>query len=61
MGSYQAPLPEQRYRVRRELRIVRHQGQTILVGLGDEEAVEGIPMVQGKAIQSIDMLYGDRK
>jgi hypothetical protein len=31
------------------------------VGLGDEEAVEGIPVVQGKAVQGIDMLYRDRK
>ena len=61
MRLYQGPLPEQRYRVCRELRIVRHQGQTILVGLGDEEAVEGIPMVQEKAVQGIDMLYSDRK
>jgi len=31
------------------------------VGLGDEEPVEGLPVVQRKAIQSIDMLYGDRQ
>jgi hypothetical protein len=40
---------------------VRHQGQTFLVGLGDEEPVKGIPVVQGKAVQGIDMLYGDRQ
>src|SRR5262245_27843016 len=44
------PLPEPRDGVRRELRIVSHQGQTFLIGLGDKEAVEGIPMVQGKAV-----------
>jgi len=40
---------------------VRHQGQTLLMGLGDEESVKGIPVVQGKAVQGIDMLYGDRQ
>jgi hypothetical protein len=29
--------------------------------LGDEEAVERIPVVQGKAVQGIDMLEGDRQ
>ena len=45
-----SPLPEPRDGVRRELRLVSHQGQTFLMGLGDKEAVEGIPMVQGKAV-----------
>src|SRR5262249_23582672 len=54
-------LPEHRDGVCRELRIVRHHGQTFLVRLGDEEAVEGIPVVQGKAVQGIDMLEGDRQ
>src|SRR5262245_11902525 len=54
-------LPEQGNGVRRELRIVRHHGQTFLVRLGDEEAVERIPVVQGKAVQGIDMLEGDRQ
>lgn len=45
----------------RRVSLLRHQGQTFLVDLGDEEAVEGIPMVQEKAVQGIDMLYGDRK
>jgi hypothetical protein len=31
------------------------------MGLGDEEPVEGIPVVQGKAVQGIDMLQGDRQ
>ena len=61
MRHHQAPLPEQRYGVRRQLRIVRHQGQTFLVGLGDEEAVEGISVVQGKSVEGIDMLEGDRQ
>jgi hypothetical protein len=56
MRLHQALLPEQRDGVRRELRIVRHQGQTFPVGLGDEKAVEGIPVVQGQAIQGVDML-----
>src|ERR687892_345535 len=55
MRLHQALLPEQRDGVRRELRIVRHQGQTFSVGLGDEKAVEGIPVVQGQAIQGVDM------
>ena len=29
--------------------------------LGDEEAVEGIPVVQGKVVEGIDMLEGDRQ
>ena len=40
---------------------MRHHGQTFLVRLGDEEAVEGIPVMQGKAVQGIDMLEGDRQ
>ena len=40
---------------------MRHQGQTFLVGLGDKEPVERIPVVQGKAVKGIDMLYGDRQ
>jgi hypothetical protein len=56
MRLHQALLPEQSDGVRRELRIVCHQGQTLPVGLGDEKAVEGIPVVQGQAIQGVDML-----
>ena len=40
---------------------MRHHGQTFLVRLGDEEAVEGIPVVQGKVVEGIDMLEGDRQ
>ena len=54
-------LPEHRDGVRRELWIVRHHGQTFLVRLGNEEAVEGIPVVQGKVVEGIDMLQGDRQ
>ena len=60
-GRHETPLPEHRDGVRRELRIVRHHGQTFLVRLGDEEAVEGIPVVQGKAVEGIDMLEGYRQ
>ena len=59
-GRPETLLPEQRNRVRRELRIVRHHGQTFLVRLGDEEAVEGIPVVQGKVVEDIDMFEGHR-
>jgi hypothetical protein len=55
-AHHQALLPEHRGGVRRELRIVCHQGQTFPVGLRDEKAVEGIPVVQGQAIQGVDML-----
>lgn len=55
-GRQETPLPEHRDGVRRELRIVCHHGQTFLVRLGDEEAIERLPMVQGKAVEGIDML-----
>lgn len=37
----------------RTRRIVRHHGQPFAVGLGHQEAVEGSPVVQGKAVYSI--------
>jgi len=55
-GRPETPLPAHREGVRRELRSVRHPGQTFLGRLGDAEAVAGIPVVQGKAVEGIDLL-----
>ena len=32
-----------------------------MVGMGDKKPVEGIPVVQGKAVQGIDVIHSDRK
>ena len=54
-------LPEPRDGVRRARRSVYHHGQTFLVRLGDEEAIERIPVMQGKVVEGIDMLESDRQ